>query len=229
MKPGETVVNKKRVYFMLFDSTNGEPITGGFSPAAGELQYNRDEAGWNNATLANFAHIWAGLHRYLWANSEIAGATEGVMLLRVNAAAVRPQIVVVPLELIAVDTIATSASSEITDIKAKTDNLPADPADESLVIAATDAIVAKLDILNGLHQRNSVLDGGAGFASVQYNASKELTAARRRVFADEVAAAAATPGAADDVDGEIARYLFVGTGTGTGLTATFRFLTDLEP
>ena len=36
------------------------------------------------------------------------------------------------------------ASTEIADIKAKTDNLPTDPADESLIIAATDAIMARL-------------------------------------------------------------------------------------
>lgn len=36
------------------------------------------------------------------------------------------------------------ASTEIADIKAKTDNLPSDPADESLIIAATDAILARL-------------------------------------------------------------------------------------
>lgn len=36
------------------------------------------------------------------------------------------------------------ASTEIADIKAKTDNLPSDPADQSLIIAATDAILARL-------------------------------------------------------------------------------------
>ena len=34
------------------------------------------------------------------------------------------------------------ASTEIADIKAKTDNLPTDPADQSLIIAATNAIIA---------------------------------------------------------------------------------------
>jgi hypothetical protein len=36
------------------------------------------------------------------------------------------------------------ANSDITAIKAKTDNLPSDPADQSLVIAATDAVMGRL-------------------------------------------------------------------------------------
>mgnify|MGYP001607569197 CR=1 FL=1 len=39
------------------------------------------------------------------------------------------------------------ASTEIADIKAKTDNLPTDPADQSLVIAATDALAALLTLV----------------------------------------------------------------------------------
>lgn len=46
------------------------------------------------------------------------------------------------------------ASTEIADIKAKTDNLPTDPADQSLIIAATDAIVAAIGALNNLSQAN---------------------------------------------------------------------------
>lgn len=42
------------------------------------------------------------------------------------------------------------ASTEIADIKAKTDNLPSDPADQSLIIAATDAIIAAIAALNNL-------------------------------------------------------------------------------
>lgn len=41
-------------------------------------------------------------------------------------------------------TIAGYVDTEVAAIKAKTDNLPSDPADESLVIAATDAIMARL-------------------------------------------------------------------------------------
>lgn len=41
------------------------------------------------------------------------------------------------------------ASTEIADIKAKTDNLPSDPADQSLIIVATDAIMARLGVPAG--------------------------------------------------------------------------------
>jgi hypothetical protein len=131
-----------------------------------------------------------------------------------------------------VDELQTTAAS----IDAKTSALPSDPADASDVAAAIATLTAKLDIINGLHQRNSVLDGGAaaiggltGWPGVQYSATKELRAARRRVFANKADADAATLGAADDAEGEIARYVFTGTGTGTGLTASFRFTADLEP
>lgn len=38
------------------------------------------------------------------------------------------------------------ASTEIADIKAKTDNLPTDPADQSLIVAATDAIMTRIGV-----------------------------------------------------------------------------------
>lgn len=41
-------------------------------------------------------------------------------------------------------TVTTTSAAEVTAIKAKTDNLPVDPADQSLIIAATDAIVGRL-------------------------------------------------------------------------------------
>ena len=42
------------------------------------------------------------------------------------------------------------ANSDITAIKAKTDNLPSDPADQSLIIVATDAVMARLGAPAGL-------------------------------------------------------------------------------
>lgn len=43
-----------------------------------------------------------------------------------------------------VDTIDDFLDTEVAAIKAKTDNLPSDPADQSLIIAATDAVMARL-------------------------------------------------------------------------------------
>lgn len=46
--------------------------------------------------------------------------------------------------------IGDNINAKIGDVKAKTDNLPSDPADESLIIAATDAIAAAISALNNL-------------------------------------------------------------------------------
>lgn len=45
-------------------------------------------------------------------------------------------------------------ASDVGAIKAKTDNLPSDPADQSLIIAATDAIIAAIAALNNLSEAN---------------------------------------------------------------------------
>ncbi len=46
----------------------------------------------------------------------------------------------------ALTTIAGYLDTEIAAIKAKTDNLPVDPADQSLIIAATDAVMARIGV-----------------------------------------------------------------------------------
>lgn len=107
MKPGETDTNKKTVYFKIFD-IDGLPASGKtdegavFTPIAGELQYNRDLAGYTNATLGNFAHVSDGDYKYTFADAEITGTTEGTVLLRVKrdpptANPIRTQTVPVPL------------------------------------------------------------------------------------------------------------------------------------
>jgi hypothetical protein len=71
------------------------------------------------------------------------------------------------------------ASTEIADIKAKTDNLPSDPADQSLIIAATDAILAKLP---------AALVSGRMDSSVGAMAANTLTASALATDArDEIA------------------------------------------
>jgi hypothetical protein len=73
------------------------------------------------------------------------------------------------------------ASTEIADIKAKTDNLPSDPADQSLIIAATDAIMTRLgapagasvsaDIAAIEAQTDDIGAAGAGLTAVPWNAA----------------------------------------------------------
>jgi hypothetical protein len=58
---------------------------------------------------------------------------------------------------LATSTALATAQTAITAIKAATDNLPSDPADESLIIAATDAIMTRLGV------------AGAGLTAVPWN------------------------------------------------------------
>lgn len=88
-------------------------------------------------------------------------------------------------------------------------------------------IADALTRLLGVHRINSVLDGGDGFASVQYNVNQLATTMRLRVFDSDVNAAAATPGSADDADGEVARYVITGTDAGGGLLANMLMVQDL--
>lgn len=52
----------------------------------------------------------------------------------------------------AVGSVTGLTASDVGAIKAKTDNLPSDPADQSIIIAATDAIVSAIAALNNLSQ-----------------------------------------------------------------------------
>jgi len=103
---------------------------------------------------------------------------------------------------------------------------------ESFIVETSNItdLAKQIAILMGLHRRNSLLDGGAGFANVQRNADKVMTSARLRVFASAAARAAATPGALDGADGETHRYTITGTETGsTGLFGTMALDAILEP
>lgn len=98
---------------------------------------------------------------------------------------------------------------------------------DTTVTAAVTTLQAMLDLLAGLHRNNSVTDGGAGFDEIQYNGARLMTSARVRQFADQNAASLATPGADDNADGEIHRFLITGTDTGLGTLAVMTITQDL--
>lgn len=75
--------------------------------------------------------------------------------------------------------------------------------------------------LLGLTRSNTVLD------EATHDGGKRLTSARLRVFADAGDAAAATAGAADDADGEIARYALSATYDGGGKLVSQRLVAEL--
>lgn len=122
--------------------------------------------------------------------------------------------------------VATYIDTEVAAIKAKTDNLPVDPADASDIAAAFAVIQADITRLLGLHHDNSVTDGGFGFPSIQRDSGKRLLTLRRRVFASKAAAIAATLGAADNADGEIFRYIATST-VDLNVNSSLRSLRDL--
>jgi hypothetical protein len=121
-------------------------------------------------------------------------------------------------------TAAKFAADAITSTVIATDAIDAAAikADAVTKIQSGLATDASMQLVLGLHRRNSLLDGGSGQATVIYNGNHLMTTARLRVFASSVALAAATPGAADNADGEIQRYTITGTDTGSGLVATFK-------
>lgn len=106
--------------------------------------------------------------------------------------------------------------TEIAAIKAKTDNLPSDPADASDIAASFTALNTKVDELAGLLHKNARLD------NTTYNANGFMTSARLRVFASAAACNAATDGAADDADGETLRYLITSVEEGVAKVLSFR-------
>ena len=67
----------------------------------------------------------------------------------------------------------------------------------------------------GVAQENTVIDGGAGAAEIVYDTTPFALTSRLRIFATPAEATAATPGAADGADGEIARVTYTGTPHGT--------------
>jgi hypothetical protein len=85
---GETDNDKKTIGFHLYTS-EGLPASGIYgqggivSPAAGELQTNRDLAGYVNAT-GTFSHVGDGEYRYTFANSEVSAGSPGNIWLRIK-------------------------------------------------------------------------------------------------------------------------------------------------
>lgn len=97
------------------------------------------------------------------------------------------------------------AASDVAAIKAKTDNLPSDPADQSLVIAATDAVMTRLgtpagasvsaDVGTVIGRLPTALVGGRIDASVGAMAAGVVTATA--IAADAITASKIADGAID--------------------------------
>lgn len=203
IKPGETVARLKTITFELYTS-DGLLASGG-----GDAQYEGTLATSASATLevrnnpgdawaaaaGTFAHDANGRFTYVFDNSEVSlSKNTGEVSFRYTKAGFRITTVNVPFY----DPEASGVALA-TAIKAKTDNLPSDPADQSL-------IMDELRAIGGLLHRNSMAD------NFTYDPSTgEMLTCRIRVFANGTALAAAVAGHADNTDGEVARYTLTGT------------------
>jgi len=98
---------------------------------------------------------------------------------------------------------------------AKTGHIAAGSLGEAVTLAAAHAGV------------DVVLDGGAGFASVQIDADNNLIGARLRAFGSSALANAATLGAADGADGELKRFDVTANYVNGNATPTVKVLTDM--
>ena len=98
---------------------------------------------------------------------------------------------------------------------AKTGHIAAGSLGEAVTLAAAHAGV------------DVVLDGGAGFSSVQIDADNNLIGARLRAFGSSALANAATLGAADGADGELKRFDVTANYVNGNATPTVKVLTDM--
>lgn len=153
------------------------------------------------------------------ATPTVAGVPEVDVTHWIGTAAATPTVAGVPeVDLTHVAGITTNVAALATNvdaIKAKTDNLPTDPADQSLIIAATDAIISDT---NDIQTRlPAALVGGRIDASVGAVAANTITAA-----------ALAADAGTELADALLARD--IGSGSGAGaldertVRAALRFL-----
>ena len=114
-----------------------------------------------------------------------------------------------------VDENLTTIDAIVDAITAKTTNLPADPADQSLIIAATDAIVTeinanevKIDRLLGLTNENTYID------TTVFDSNGNLSSARLRIYS-----VAGSVGTDSDV---LAIYTITAVGVGKGKFSSWK-------
>ena len=200
---GETVDNKKTVSFRIWTDiglpASGLPGDGNIcSPAVGEIQVNRDLAGYVNAT-GTFSHIGDGVYRYTFPNSEVAsGGGEGNTWLRVKVSGFRTVAFRVPIR-----------------------SLP--PTETAIVTAVLDAArsghIGTGTIGEGVAAAMALLQGNF-YMDQTTNTASGQTAARIRCFHTGAATSAATAGGSGE--GEFATFLVTTAYSGASKITTHR-------
>lgn len=193
---GETDDDKKTISFTIYD-VNGfaaSGLVGGgavVSPAVGEVQTNRDLAGYVNST-GTFAHVADGEYKYTFSNTEVAsGGGEGNIWLRVKVAGFRTMVRRIPIRDIATATKARDA----------------------VLNAARSGFVGTGTIGEGMAIASSLLQGNFYMDQVT-NGSNGQTSARIRCFHTGAATAAATAGGSGQ--GEFATFIVTTAYSGPG-------------
>jgi hypothetical protein len=198
---GETDDDKKTIGFRIYDAY-GFPASGNAgegavcSPAIGEIQTNRDLAGYVNAG-GTFTHIADGDYRYTFSNAEVAGS-EGNIWLRVKVPNFRTRTLRVPIRNLA---------SQATAIR------------DAVLNAVRSGFVGTGTIGEGISIAASLLQGNFLMDTVT-NGANGQTAARIRCFHSGAAAGAATSGGSGQ--GEFATFLITTTYSGPNKIVTHR-------
>jgi len=201
------------IAFSLYNDTTGAAITGHTWNDVGagvtdELKFSCPATrAWTNVLIANITE-W-GLGQYEYQPTATDTATAG-------AVGVRAKTSLSSLEVQWDRVVASATAASIAD--AVLDEALSGHVAAGSVGAAFATILADLIDIGGLLHKNSMVDN-----TTHINGSV-LATGRLRVFTNAAALSAATPGAANDADGEIRRYTITGTQDGNGRMATF----DLE-
>jgi hypothetical protein len=192
---GETDDDKKTVSFRLY-TTIGSPASGLTGdgpvcvPAVGEVQVNRDLAGYVNSA-GTFSHVADGEYRYTFLSAEVAsGGGEGNTWLRVKVAGFRTVVLRVPIRNLA------PTANAVRD---------------AVLNAVRSGFVTSGTIGEGIAIAASLLQGNYYMDAV-INSTNGQTAARLRCFHTGIAVAAATDGGTGE--GEFATFLVSTTYSG---------------
>jgi hypothetical protein len=199
---GETDDDKKTISFRVYDS-NGFPASGVTgegavaTPVLGDVQTNRDLAGWVNAT-GTFSHILDGEYRYTFSNAEVATpGGEGNIYIRVAISGFRTVSRRIPIRDI------------VTATKAR----------DAVLNAVRSGFVGTGTIGEGIAIASSLLQGNF-FMDQVTNTANGQTAARIRCFHDGATTAAATSGGSGQ--GEFATFLVTTAYSGPNKIVTHR-------
>lgn len=198
---GETDPDRRTISFHLYTVT-GLPASGIYgegsvcSPAPGEIQTNRDLAGYSNA-VGTLSHVGDGNYRYTFSAAEVdTPGGEGNIWLRIRVPGFRSAVFRTPIRVV------VPSAAEIRD---------------AIFDAARSGFITSGTIGEGIAVTAAMLEGNF-FMDQITNTSNGQTVSRMRCFHTGAAAAAATDGGSGE--GEFATFIVTTTYSGPNKVAT---------